>query len=474
MTNNVPFSSSSIISPRRIGQSCSSHTSKRGELYCLMCELVICSECLIGSRKHFRHPVETVKHVYAARFRKTQSDLESLNQHIESLCKDVKDQFSKLENIQRQEDSVLQRLDQFMADAKLQVTEKSRNYTKQLEPFVLTTQLKRHNRDQLLTKIASLSEGEFLAQQAEIDKQIEGMARSVGKVPELYDINENIACLLIPTILMRIHELEVDERWVLSFSHVDRYGIRWEIQLKRAKYLLLIETSELEALEGNFLLDLEILNILPLKNIQMKLPFKLPDASSRQISKVLTMDFSQLQNKGFIEKDNLLRIKCGIGPVDPVTERNCYELAVSKCRNKIRSLREELVELKNFNIGHFIMTKCYPSGSKQCAMKHSLKISDSNGVFWQLQVMINGKQNQGFVGICLIKCSAGYAGWYDYFIKLVHLQSEQKNRIVKGSVFFEKDPCLRLDLPQFMAITFMDQFWHNGTLHFRYGTSLEK
>ncbi|XP_062565246.1 uncharacterized protein LOC134227629 [Armigeres subalbatus] len=357
MTDQILLPASMTNLPRRTGKSCSSHVTKRGDLYCLMCELVICSECLVGSREHHRHPIETVKNVYEARFQKTRSKLNTLNQHIISLRENVEDRLSGLENIRKTEASVMQRLDRILVDARLQVTEKSSKLAKQLEPLVLTTQLKAHNRDQILAKIVSLSEGEFLAQQVEINQQIDGMARSVNKAPDSHQENEIITCSLLPTILTCIRELKIEKQRSIQFFCIDRYGIRWDLQMKQAgKLMLLIEPNKIETLAGNFLLELEILNKLPLKNVVMKIPFELPDTSSHLISKALTTDLPQLQSAGFIEKDNLLRIKCGIGPEDPVTERSCYELMVNKYKNKIRSLREELVEMRKFNIGHCFMS----------------------------------------------------------------------------------------------------------------------
>lgn len=474
MSDQIIFPASTTL-PRRTGQSCSSHATKRGDLYCLSCELVICSECLVGSRgEHYRHPIETVKQVYEKRFQKTRSKLNSLNEHIISMRENVEERFSELENIRKSEASVMQRLDRILVDARLQVTEKSRKLAKQLEPLFLTTQLKAHNRDQLLAKIVGLSEGEFLAQQVEIDKQIDGMARSINKAPDSQEGSEIITCSLLPMISTCIRELNIEEHRSISFFCIDRYGIRWDLQLKQAdKLMLLIETSKLEALAGNFVFDLEILNKLPLKNIVMKIPFKLPESSSLLTAKVLTTNLAELKNDGFFEKDNLLRIKCGIGPEDPASERSCHELIVSKYKNKIRSLREELLELRKFAISHCFMAHA-PYRSDKCVTQRSPKINDENGVAWQFEVRINGKRNKGFIGTFLTKCTAGYGGWYEYFIELVNPQSEQNNRIVKGSVLFEDGPNLHLDLPQFMTIAFIDQFLSNGNLHFRFGICKEE
>lgn len=462
------------ISSRRTGQSCPTHATKRGDLYCLTCELVVCSECLLGSREHTRHSVDNVRDTYVGRYRETINKLEALNQHINSLSRSAEERLVVLETLRRNEKSMLERLDRITSDARAEVTRVSQEYAEQLEPFILTTQHKSHNRDRLWSKIAGLSEGEFLMQQAELDKQCDVlMGNSLSNVPALSEGSGSIACSLLPAIETTCHDLKLDSRRFVPFSNRDRFGIRWNLQLERTNKLTLhVETKELDELEGNFLIVLEILDRLPLKNIRINMPFQLPDSSTfHQITKVLTTNFSQLQSEGFVAKDGLLRIKCGIGPEDPMTERNCYEYTLRNYRSKLKYLQEELLEWRKYSIGHFLMTNCPPFGSKRTKIQQSPTLVDENGVRWQLKVAINGRKGIGFVGTFLTKTTGRYEGWYDYFIELVHGQSEQKNRIVKGC--YQYDKCRTLELPQFVTVAFLDQFLENGTLRFRYGTKLE-
>ena len=186
-------SESAAVNSRRTGQSCPTHATKRGDLYCLTCEVVVCAECLIGSREHSRHSVDTVRDTYAGRFQETRAKLDSLNSHIKSLRREAEKCLVVLETVRRNEASMLDRLDRLMAEAKAQVVGASKKYAEQLEPLLLTTRLKSHNRDRIVNKIDGLSEGQFLAQQAEINRQCDGlMSNSMYSIPEQGDGSDGI------------------------------------------------------------------------------------------------------------------------------------------------------------------------------------------------------------------------------------------------------------------------------------------
>ncbi|XP_029724576.2 uncharacterized protein LOC115264707 [Aedes albopictus] len=464
---------SAAVNSRRTGQSCPTHATKRGDLYCLTCEVVVCAECLIGSREHSRHSVDTVRDTYAGRFQETRAKLDSLNSHIKSLRREAEKCLVVLETVRRNEASMLDRLDRLMAEAKAQVVGASKKYAEQLEPLLLTTRLKSHNRDRIVNKIDGLSEGQFLAQQAEINRQCDGlMSNSMYSIPEQGDGSDGIECSLLPKIETLHHDLALDGRRFIPLSYIDRYAVKWNLHLERTDKLLLhLDTKEMIDLRGNFLFVLEILDRLPLKKTRIVVSIELPADVSHQITRVLSNDFSQLQNEKFHTKDGLVRIKYGIGPEDPITERNCYEFTLQKYRNKLRSVRDEMIEWKKYNIGHLIMVVCPSSGSKLTALQQSPAMIDANGVRWQLKVSINGKGTKGFVGAFLTKCTPQCGGWYDFFIELVHPRSERQNRVFKGCHQFEKQETVKLQ--QFMAVVFLDKFQDNGTLHFRFGIKME-
>lgn len=466
--------SADVGSRRNGGRSCPAHATKRGDLYCLTCEVVVCSECLIGSRGHARHSIDTVRDTYAGRFQETRLKVEMLNSHIRTLRRNAEKFFTVLETIRHEETSILERLDRLVVDAKAEVVGSSKKYAEQLEPLLLTTRLKSHNRDRIVSKIASLSEGEFLMQQTDIDKQCDGLMGSMYSIPELLDESDSVTCSLLPTIEMHSYELKLEGQSIIPLSYVDRYSIKWYLQLERTNKLTLhLDTKELDGLRGCFLFLLDIPDKLALKKIKLSVPFTLPDASaSDQITKVLVTDLSQFQKKGLLTEDDPMRISLGIGPQDPISERNCYDFVLLKYRKKVRSLRGELVEWKTYNIGHFVMDNCPPLGSKKAKTLQSSVMVDENGVRWQLKITINGKGNKGFVGATLFKCTPKYEGWYDFFIELLHLRSEQQNRIFRGCYQFDTRPAIVL--PQFMAVVFLDQFQDKGTLRFRFGMKREK
>lgn len=471
----MSISESTVVNSRRTGQSCPTHATKRGELYCLTCEVVVCAECLIGSREHGRHRVDTVRDTYAGRFQETRAKLESLNSHIHSLRRDVEKCVVVAETLRSNETWMLERLHRLMTEAKAQIEGSSKKYAEQLEPLLLIIRLKRHNRDRIVEKIKGLSEGQFLVQQADINKQCDGLM-SNSLYLEQQNESDSIECSLLPSIETINLDLTLDGRRFIPLSYMDRYAVKWNLQLERTDKLLLhLDTKEMIDLRGNFLFVLEILDRPPLKKNRIVISIELSDTSSSSdhITKELSNDFTRMENGGSLSRNDILRIKYGIGPEDPIAERNCYEFTLQKYRNKLRSVRDELIEWKKYNTGHLViyMKDKDISGSKKTVIQQSPTLLDASGVRWQLKIMINGKGTRGFVGAFLTKCSPQHEGWYDFFIELVHSRSEQQNRVFKGCHQFGKQNTA--ELPQFMAEVFLDKFLDNGTLRFRFGVKKE-
>ncbi|XP_065087233.1 uncharacterized protein LOC135708965 [Ochlerotatus camptorhynchus] len=470
---------SSASGSRRTSQPCPVHSNKRGDLFCLTCELVICSKCVTDSRKHGRHVVETVKETYTRRFQETQIKLDTLDRYIDAQRHNAELRTRLLEELRENEAALIDRLDQIINEAKAEVAEITNEKAIQLDPLRLTTKLKSYYRDELLTEIASLSDGEFLAQQADLNIRCDSlMSTSVHSTLVAPVDCCNVSCSLLPTIEMDSHCINIASNSSFNISYVDQYGYGWSLELEIKTLINTLPTVCLNKLQlnvkmegsckpkGNFQVVLKIVHDLPLKTITQHIPFKsLGPPKSRNISTEIA-DVRNLRNEGFVTKDHLLQLKLGIGPEDPITERNCYQQILEMHRNKICTLKCELANWKKFNISYFRVEECPVLKSKRSKTKHSTVIMDEHGTKWQLKVSINGMKHKGFIGVFLTKCN-GSKGWYDYFIELIHPQSEKHNRIVKGCYLFDVDP---LELPQFMTIAFLDTFMDDGTLRLRFGT----
>lgn len=428
--------------------------------------------------------IRTLKETYTQLFQEVQIKVETLNDYIDSQWRNAELRKELLEKLYRNRASLIARLDRIVTEAKVEVKDHFYKKAIQLDPLMLIVKLKSYYRDEMLAEMAGLSEAGFLGQAEGFKHRCDSLVSTPvhGMLADPVDCC-NVSCSLLPTIEMESFSITITSKTNSSMSYVDRYGYQWNLELEiktqndtlpamcMDKLMLNVQLEASGQPAGNYTIQVEIANNLPLKTITQHIQFKsygLP--KPRNISKEIA-NIRHLQNEGFIAKDDRLQLKIGIGPEDPITERNCYQQTLEKCQYKISSLENELTSWKKFNISHFRMEQCPTVDSKRSKTTTSLLIMDEYGVKWQLKVSINGKSHKGFLGVSLSKYN-GSRGWYDYFIELIHPKSEKHNRIVRGWHLFEEVGLL--ELPQFVTVAFLDPFMDGATLRLRFGTRKEE
>ncbi|XP_058824262.1 uncharacterized protein LOC131684972 [Topomyia yanbarensis] len=448
---------------------CSKHIKRALKLYCLTCEQLVCSECLVSGRDHKRHTIDSVSEVYREKFQTTKEKLENTEIYIQEIRQANADKQQIQYRVMKIEQEMLKRLDSISQQAKQEIVSSARQQKQLLVRNSRIPSRKNRALDHLCEKIYTMSQGSFIEEQAKIHQQLDEL---MNKPLSYYQAAQgdyyDIRCKLLPRIRLvttsvQIFDHQCSERDALLMPKIpisDYNGNKWELVFNKDEILSVqIITKECNQ-SGSFLAVIVLLNDDPLKVYQVQLT--IPNPASADLLPVIELfKTSKLQSDEYVCPEGRLKLRCGIGPADPTTERIYNKTLIDRQRNEIVSLKKTIRQLSQFVIGTFVVSHLQAIEQSKPVCYLSQKIYDWNMTEWRLNV----NSADGFVGAFIHKCN-GPKGKYEYFIELLHAtQFEQSHKISTVHEFEQGLHGQSKFLPQVKLAAYM----RDGFLRFRYG-----
>lgn len=461
------------LSKKPGSEDCLRHEGKSLELYCLTCERRVCTECLVNGRDHKRHTIDSLSEIYREKLEVTKSKLKEVENYINAIRKTNDDKKLIQYRVLEIEQDMLKRLEQLFQQAKQEIINSAKS---QKQLLVRNSRMPGRSGkvlEQLAERMHSMSQGNFIEEQSKVHQQLDDlMCKPISYYQAAKRDYYDIKCNLLPRIRLlpttvKMFDTESSAQDALLIPKIpvsDNNGNKWELIFNKDEILSVQVATKECSMSGSFLAVIVLLNDDPLKVYQVQIPITSP-APMDTVPSVELFETSKLQSDGYVCAQGQLKLHCGIGPADPITERVYYKAFIDRQHNEINSLKKTIRQLSQFTVGTFIINNVHPPDQKkqteQCYL--SQKIYDWNMTEWRLN--INDGPSDGFIGVFINKCN-GPNGKYEYFIELLHASSPAQN--CKVSTVYQFEQGLH-GHARFLPRTKLSGFLRNGCLRFRYG-----